>query len=358
MRAQRQQEAINSWLQSNRNSIIYASPRMGKTKIGIEIIKNTGFKRVLVSYPNLPIKDSWKVDLEKWGLGLPIGTIIEYSTFLSLFKVLSESWDLIVLDEIHMLSEAQISALKAYKELFPTTEFLGLSGTLSEDTQFELKKELGMGICYKYSIEQAVKEGVISDYNIEIHLVPLDNKIVKEYTKKKVKRTEKQQFDHLSRTIDWMEKSGKSTFHMRLARMRLIQGSISKLQKTKDLLQGRSLVFCGTTAIADQIGCPAFHNKSNEKEIFDDFCSGAVNQLAVCKMLNMGVTISNLDNVILNYTDSNEENLIQKICRCLNYDYTGKTAQITIISSTENTEIQWIKKATNQLDQNKLKWIK
>lgn len=73
-------------------------------------------------------------------------------------------------------------------------------------------------------------------------------------------------------------------------------------------------------------------------------------------MLNMGVTISNLDKVILNYTDSNEENLIQKICRCLNYDYVDKTAKIIIISSTENVEIQWIKSAIKQLDQTKISW--
>ncbi len=354
MRKKRQEEAIESWLKSNRNSIIYASPRFGKCKIGVEIIKKGGFKNVLIAYPNLPVRESWEKDLNKWGR--PSATIV-FTTNLSLNKALSQDeWDLIILDESHSLSEAQIDTIVEYKKN-GKAQFLGLSGSLSENTQITLKQRFGMDICYEYSIEQAVKEGVISDYEIEIHTVPLDNKIVKEYTKKKTKRTEKQQFDHLSRTIDWMEKSDKVTFHMRLARMRLIQGSISKFQKTKKLLKGRTLVFCGTTAIADQIGCKSYHSKANEKSILDDFCQGTIDQLAVCKMLNMGVTISNLDNVILNYTDSNEENLIQKICRCLNYDYVGKTAKIIIVSSTEPVEIAWLKSALKSLNKDKISWI-
>lgn len=354
MRAQRQQEAVESWLKSKRNSIIYASPRMGKTKIGIEIIKNTGFKKVLIAYPNLPIKDSWESDFNKFSS--PPKELL-FSTFLSLSKVLLEPFELVILDEVHMLSEAQIQAIVSYKQQFPGTQFLGLTGTLADDTKRTLYGELDLDICYTYSIEQAVKEGVISDYLIEIHLVNLDNKIINEYGKKKIKRTEKQQYDHISRTIDWMEASGKNTFFKRLERMRLIQNSVAKLDKTKALIHGRNLIFCGTTNIADKIGCPTFHNKSNEKSIFEDFSSGKSDQLAVCKMLSMGVTINNLDRVILNYTDSNSENLIQKICRCLNYDYKGKTAKITLVCSTEPVEVQWIKKATNQLDQTKIIWI-
>jgi len=355
MRIVRQKEAEDSWLQSQRNSIIYASPRMGKTKIGIEIIKNTGFKKVLIAYPNLPIKDSWISDIQKFEPFM--GSTMEFSTFLSLNKALDKRWDLIVLDEVHMLSEAQIRVIRDYKALFPGTQFLGLTGTLAESTKSTLYGELDMDICYTYPIEQAVKEGVISDYLIEIHLVKLDDKLLKPYTQKKVMRTEKQHFDHLGRTIDWMESSDKNTFFKRLERMRLIQNSVAKLNKTKDLLHGRNLVFCGTTAVADQLGCAVYHNKSNEKQIFEDFCNGKIDQMAVCKMLNMGVTINNLNRVILNYTDSNEENLIQKICRCLNYDYKDKTAKITLVSSTEEVELKWIKRAISSLDQNKIIWI-
>ncbi len=354
MREQRQKEAVDSWLKSKRNSIIYASPRMGKTKIGIGIIKNTGFKKVLVSYPNLPIKESWEADLLRWDSG---GASPTFSTFLSLFKALEEPWELILLDEVHMLSEAQIEALKAFKMQFPGTQFLGLSGTISKETENILFEELDMNICYNYPIEQAVIEGIISDYQITVHQVPLDNKKVNTYYKKQVKRTEKQQFDAISKTIDYMEISGRNTFFKRLERMRLIQNSYSKLLKTKQLASNRALIFCGTTNIADQLGCATYHNKSNNKQTFEDFCNNTINQLAVCKMLNMGVTINNLDKVIINYTDSNPENLIQKICRCLNYDYHNKTAYIDIVSSNENIEIKWIKKALNQLDQSKISWI-
>ncbi len=59
---------------------------------------------------------------------------------------------------------------------------------------------------------------------------------------------------------------------IRLARMRLIQNSVAKLNKTKDLLRQykdeRVLVFCGITKIADALGIPSHHSKSKDKDAF------------------------------------------------------------------------------------------
>ncbi len=59
------------------------------------------------------------------------------------------------------------------------------------------------------------------------------------------------------------------------------------LAKHKD---ERVLVFCGVTKIADSLGIPSYHNKSKEKEVFEDFAEGEGNHLAVVKIGNTGVT--------------------------------------------------------------------
>ena len=72
-----------------------------------------------------------------------------------------------------------------------------------------------------------------------------------------------------------MDREGSNAMFLRLARMRIIQSSLSKSNATKRLLAAhkdeRVLVFCGTTAVADNLGIPSYHNKSKEKQVFEDF---------------------------------------------------------------------------------------
>jgi hypothetical protein len=150
---------------------------------------------------------------------------------------------------------------------------------------------------------------------------------------------------------------------MRLARMRLIQSSLAKVKATKALLQKhadeRVLVFCGVTKIADSLGIPSYHSKSNEKQVFEDFAEGKGNHLAVVKIGNTGVTYKPLNKVIINYFDSNAENLAQKINRCMAMEYNtpDKKAHIYIVSTNEPTELKWLKKALEFFDENKIKYL-
>jgi hypothetical protein len=150
---------------------------------------------------------------------------------------------------------------------------------------------------------------------------------------------------------------------LRLKRMRLIQNSIAKLALTKQLLQKykdeRILVFCGTTEMADSLGIHSHHSKSLDKDIFKRFAEGEGNHMAVVKIGNTGVTYKPLNKVVLNYFDSNAENLAQKIQRCMavEYDNVDKKAQIYIISTTEDVENRWLSKALVFFDVSKIKYI-
>ena len=145
--------------------------------------------------------------------------------------------------------------------------------------------------------------------------------------------------------------------------MRIIQNSLSKLNATKALLKKhkdeRILVFCGLTKIADELGIPSYHSKSSEKQIFNDFAEGVGNHLAVVKIGNTGVTYKPLNKVIINYFDSNGENLAQKIMRCtaMEYDNIDKKAHIYIISSDELVELKWLMSALDMFDTSKIKYI-
>jgi len=356
LRDKRQQEFADVWLNHGKFGILNLCPRFGKIRTTINILKKLKPKTLLIAYPDNKIKESWQDDFRACNY---TDGFITYTTHLSLHKYKEESFDIVVLDEIHLLSEAQIEATK---ELIDNNEHvLGLTGTMTDWTKRTLFDELGLSVLAEYPIEQAVKEGVIVDYEIHVIKVPLDNITVNDYKGKK--RTEKKQFDNYGWVIDQMERQGKNTMFLRLGRMRIIQSSLAKLNATKRILQNnpddRILVFCGVTKTADALGIPSYHSKSSEKQMFEDFASGKGNHMAVVKIGNTGVTYKPLNKVIINYFDSNAENLAQKINRCMamEYDTPDKKAQIYIISSDESVELKWLKKALEFFDKDKIKYV-
>lgn len=356
LRDQRQAEFADQWIKSGKFGILNLCPRFGKIRTTINIMEQLKPKEVLIAYPDNKIKESWQDDFRERNY---TNSFITYTTHLSLHKYRDLSYDLIVIDEIHLLSEAQIEICKDLID--GNDNVLGLTGTLSKYTEETLDRELNLAVIAEYPIHQAIEEGVIVDYEITVIKVPLDNIIVNDYKGKK--KTEKKQFDSYGWVIDQMERQGKNTMFLRLGRMRVIQSSIAKLNATKRILKNnpkeRILVFCGVTKIADSLGIPAYHSKSGEKQLFEDFASGKGNHMAVVKIGNTGVTYKPLNKVIINYFDSNAENLAQKINRCMamEYDTPDKKAHIYIISSDEEVELKWLKKALEFFDKSKIKYV-
>lgn len=357
LRDQRQEEFANVYLKERTGrGILYLCPRFGKCRVAIKVFKKLVKPKILIAYPDAKIKVAWQEEFGKTNYKNPSVT---YTTFRSLEKHSKGKFDMIVIDEIHLLSERQIAAVQGMMSN-KAVKVMGLTGTLNSWSETVLRKRLFLNVLAHYSITQAVNEGVITDYEIIVKKVPLDN--VQMNTYKNNVRTERGQFRAYSAVIDKMEEEGRSmmTKFLRLGRMRIIQNSISKLEATKKLLtefsSERVLVFCGLTATADLLGCPVYHSKKGEKQTFEDFSNGKGNHLAVVKIGNTGVTYKPLNKVIINYFDSNAENLAQKINRCMAMEYgnVNKKATIYIVTSDEAVELKWLAKALAFFDEAKI----
>ena len=351
-RSQRQQEFANKWLESNRFNLLLLCPRFGKCFVGIRVMKEMNYPKTLICIPDTKIRKSWEDDFEKFNFD---GCNITFSTYLSLHKQLNKAYELIIYDECHTLSQNQI---EVSKELFLTNKVvLALTGTLADDTRYTLKQELGLDVLATYPIEQAIKEGVVSNFQINVVKVPLDTRI-KQYKGK----TEKQKFDAYTYLIDKFEKEGKDSKFMRLNRMRVIQNSLAKKNATKTILQRnpeeRILVFAGLKKIADDLDISSFHSETKDVSLLHKFASGEGNKLAVIRMGSAGITFKPLNQVVINYFSSNGEDLTQKLMRSMSYEYDNpeKMAIITIICSTEPTEIKWLKKALLGINEERINW--
>lgn len=363
-RDQLQDKWATEFMDAGGIGILHLCPRSGKTRTAIRIFckiqrlkaaKSAGggkYPKILICYPDKNIQESWEKDFKAVGYKNPN---IDYITHVSLGKI-TESYDIIVCDEIHLLSYNQMTNFNKIVRNNENAYVLGLSGTLSKDTKISLEAHLGLEVISEYTLSEAINDGIISDYRITVLTTDLDNKTIVDTKKKK---TEKQKFNALSYII---KTKGHSLF-LNLARMRIIHNSLAKLQLTKNLLKSlkdeRVLVFCANNKIANQLGCRIHTSKHYDQEEFEKFISNnsGSNHYAVCKIGNTGVSFCDLNNIVVQAFDSNSENLTQRICRSLILDEPGKVSNIYIVSSDEEVELKWLEKSLEFFDKRKIKYI-
>jgi superfamily II DNA or RNA helicase len=394
LRNKRQVEFAKKWMEK-KNGILYLCPRFGKIKTSIHIMDWMNEPKTLIVYPIETIRKSWEEDFMKWGYN-PMD--VDYVSTASLWKLVGQELDyeLIILDEIHLLSPANIEELKAIlsKTKVPV---LGLSGTISDRTEAILNHELNLYVVAHYDIATGIKEGVITDYQITIVMTNLDSKtkyIVPSKRYPKFKVTEAERYDFLTARIEeikanyrrdkqiWEERvqaasaqgklflmNSKPDLNKELGllpiqRMHIFKKSLAKLEATKYLLSRaqahhrRVLVFCGTTEIADSLGIPVFHSKAKDLEIRDNFCAGQGEALATVDMFEAGVTVAPIYVAIINSHDSNPENLAQRISRLTGFEYDNptKVAKVYIVC-TNTIEKSWLDKALELFDLSKVNYI-
>jgi superfamily II DNA or RNA helicase len=333
---------------------LYAiAPRSGKSQLALKIASKIKAKKILVVYPDNKIKLSWQEDIKK----LKFKENITFTTYLSLHKHI-DKYDLVCLDEIHATSEAQ--RLEIQKLLKINKIWIGLSGSLSKTTVKELNEYFPAKVIIEYSIEQAIKDGLIANYEIHVVSCELDDNVKTANSKGKL-LTEKKKCDNYGYVIESLKRQGKSTMLLALARMRIIQNSLGKINKTKELLKKfkneRILIFTGLTKTANILGEFVHHSKNENEKEFIKFSKGIskFNHMAVCRIGQSGVNFFNLDRIVLNYFSSNQEDTLQKICRCLLLEENpDKTSKIYIVCSTEDFERNWLRKALQMFDQNKI----
>lgn len=344
--------------------ILHLCPRAGKIRTSVKIfekverlgnrgrsVNKTWKPSILICYPDKNIQKSWEDDFKAIGYNNPN---VSYVTHVSLGKI-QDQYDIIVCDEIHLLSPLQAGNFKRIMKNNADSYIIGLSGTMSKDTKINLKYMLNLNVVSEYSLEQAINDGIISDYRINVITTNLDNKVIVDQKKK---RTEKAKYN----AISWVIKNKGQSLFLSLARMRIIHNSLAKLTRTKEILKKlkdkRVLVFCASNKIAKQLGIKVHTSKYNDQENFEQFVAdnSQDNHLAVCKIGNTGVSFKSLDNIVISAFDSNSENLTQRICRSLILDNKGKISNIYIVSSTEEAELKWLEKSLEFFDKSKIKY--
>jgi len=345
-------EKVLKFYSDNEKGYLDLAMRIGKTRITIESLKRMGKKsnQILILYPDNQLVQTWQDELVKWDFNPPN---IRFSNFSSLKKCNDQDWDVIICDEFHGLSPNEENLLKQ----LTGSMWLFLSGTISQETKDKWPDFIGID---EFSTTRGIKEGILADYTISVHLVDLDTKIA---TPNKVGtlKTEKQKYDAFSWVIKKMQREGGSTMHLALARNRLSLSSIGKLNYVKNMLSKmkdkRVLVFTGLADVADSLGIPSYHSKSPNNLNFLAFQSKQINHMALAAMGKVGVTYPDLDAVILLNFTYNKEESSQILNRAIKLDYHGKVADLHVICLNEDPETKKVNESLSMLDQSKIKYV-
>lgn len=355
-----QKEIVDS-LPNPCHGLLLLAPRVGKTKIGIDLIKREKPKKILWVTPSTKLRDiDIPLEFKTW-------RALSYlkRTDIICYASLAEhkgSYDVIYLDEYQDLTANNSAPLFSKKIKYK--RIIGLSGTHPKHGEKQkLYDRLGLEILTSMTIDEAVSNKLIAEYNITVVRCKLDSvsKHVKAGSKtKSFLNTESKHYSYLSKIIAVKLSNGQIVpkfFY--LNRMRFIYNLKSKNDKAKRFvkrLKGRTLVFTGSIEKAEHMCKHTYHSKTTDED-YNLFQDEKINTLACVNSGGVGNTYRNVDNFVVVQVNSNKKgDATQKIARSLVLQDNYK-AKIFIFVVTETVDERWLEEVLQDFDTNKVEYI-
>jgi superfamily II DNA or RNA helicase len=354
-----QRRATAEIMMNGYSGLLDISPRVGKSKILLDSIKGMKGSSITIMAPYQSIVDSWKDEIDRWAPGIDVRLLCTKSA-----SKLDKSIDLLVIDEIQTLSDKQIRDITKAKPY----NIVGLTGTISSDTEEKLEEELGIRRIFTYSIDDAIRDGIIANFEVVIVECKLDNQRfnIESGTKKNsFYRSEQGHYNYLTtqyekfRKLSYRDRSFERLKDMYISRRRdFIYTSNSKLQVAKRIVSTgeRSLIFTGRVEQAEYLSLHTYHTKNRKEDNLSKFINGDINQVSVINMVNMGITIPDLKRGVVHQLQSNSEMSLQKILRMCNLEG-DKLARIYITVYKDTVDEDWVKKALSGVDKSRIRVI-
>ena len=345
---------------NNKRCGLGISMGVGKTLIGLKYIDhlqgvNTKKVRVLVVAPKLSIFDSWKSDAEKFSIDI---SDVEFTTYLSLNKHNVNDYDVIILDECHSLLDSHLNFLGYFQG-----RILGLTGTPPRHNNSEKGRMVAQfcPIVFKYITDDAVEDDILNDYRIIVHRMSLSthNDMRVTLKDKEFYTSEVKNYAYWSGRV-YDANSPKQRQITSVMRMRALMDFKTKERYAKKLLndiEDKCIVFANTQDQADRICSHSVHsNNPDAEENLDKFKKGEIEKLSCVMQLNEGVNIPELRAGIILHAYGNERKSNQRIGRLLRLNPT-ETAIVHILCYKNTVDEEWVTKALEDLDSNKIKYF-
>lgn len=387
-RDQIQSEAIMSNIDNDFASTLVMCTGAGKSKCAIDLatlcVSNKNDSRILLVVPTQKLRDkNWKDEFEKWNHLKIFEENLVKTCYASLLKYKDEEFDMIIFDEVHHVTERHIE----FFESCLTRRVLGLTATMPDDPLKLSIIDAVMPVSYEYTFEEGIYDGIISEFEMNVIYVDLDDKfkyIEAGSKKRRFYQTELEKNDYLNTRIEALKEEGlavrkklndyideKGFYHEdevvlkykkeidKLAarretlifnRLHFIKQLKSKTIAAQELFNHiyqegkRYVLFCGSIPQANELCENRFHSQVDGTD-YDRFVNEEINVLSVVDALNEGHNIPNLDEMIAVQLSSKELALIQRIGRFVRFRE-NYVAQIYILVARNTVDERWFKSAT------------
>ena len=362
-----QREALQAWLDNERNGLIAMATGTGKSKIVVDYLKE--FSAIqdnnLIIVPTEKLRDeNWMNEFEKWNeLPKYQQTKRECYASISSQRLRSSGYQLVVLDEAHNLTENNM-------EFFANSSvrnIMALTATPPTDPiKIAILERLGIKTVYELNLDTAVKLRIVAPYEIvivETQLESIDKTAIGGTKNKPFATTEAKLYSHINQTINRIMYANKPEVlkFALLKRMRFIYGLKSKQDAAEYILStlpnsNRTLIFCGSIDQARALGEGCYHSKTSDKWL-TKFNNKEINKLSCVNALNEGMNLVDVDDAIIVQLNSNERHTIQRLGRCVR-SREGHKAKIIILVCKGTQDEKWLTKAIENLDTNNIKRVR
>lgn len=351
-----QKEALDVALNNSRCTLAI-SMGVGKTYVGLQHMQkiHTPKSKFLVVAPKVTILDTWKEEASKFNLSYLLDHIT-FTTYLSLTKQETGSWDCIYLDECHSLLYSHEFFLLAHNG-----RILGLTGTAPQHEKSEKAKMIARFCPVKYSfgVEEATSSGILNDYRIVVHMIQLSKKFNVKIGKKSGGTWTTSEVDSYAYWTDRYNRAkdpwdSKQCSVMRMKMMQMFPSKEEYVLKMLTRIHDKCIVFANTKEQADKMCDHSYYSGNpDSKDNLEKFKKGEIIHLSSVLQLNEGVSIPNLKTGIIMHAYGNNRKSAQRIGRLMRLN-PDDIATCHILCYRYTKDEQWVKDALAEFDNSKI----
>jgi superfamily II DNA or RNA helicase len=372
-RKQALQDQVLATIQGRRLAGIALTMGLGKTLIGLrdmdrlrpasKLPDQAAGKPFLVAAPTQAILDSWPQEAHKFGLTHLLDHI-EFTTYRSLSKALAAgTYQKLYLDECHALKDSHEPGLKAHAA--KKRSILGLTGTPPAQAHSE-KGRLVATYCpivVDYTTDEAVLAGLLNDYRLVVHRVPLRTErdyVLTTKSGSQFTTSERENYSYWSKRLANAAQDPLPIETLRILRMQALMNYPSKghyMRYLASQLQEKVLLFTCNQQQAEEQAEHTYHSKNKHSQAnLAKFDTGEIKRLACVAQLSEGISIPNLRVGIIWHAFGNERKAAQRIGRLLRLN-PDQTATVHLLMYQDTIDEQWVTQALEAFDPTKISYV-
>lgn len=336
------QEKFCDLFEQNRWRIgLVAGVGFGKSLTGIKCMKRYSGKWLIVA-PTHSILDNWREEFVKWNFD---ASEVNFICYNSLPKTELFYYQGIILDEVHHVTPANTCTFEG--GLSPLTAVVGLTGT--EPTEPEKVAIINeyCPIIFRFGLNKAVEEGIVSDYRVVKIPVKLNDRIPNIQAGSKAKGyyqvTEQKKYDLLNAQVSYAK--GQRKMMLYIQRSQFLGSCKTKTELAKVIIEmvrstgEKFMIFCANISQAEELSPYTYHSKTTDDNL-KAFKEGGIRELSVVSAADEGLSIAGIESAVVVSFNSKDRKFVQRLGRVLRRK-DGKPAIIYCIFVQDTKDEDW-----------------